>query len=179
MQIPAYCTALSVCHYNDPTLAAASLRRGDFSENLDNHVVGLNCRESQGKDNSDGWRLLSRLSLGKTAKLRATETPSQAFGAPSNLLSGIPSSVPCAHFDACRAKGVPSMRWNWNCSVLLGLEVGHAPGGNSVRPGDCRVCGGLWRHSLTKILDSGAGARAPPGNTHRGPGSRVRCDGRG
>jgi hypothetical protein len=28
------------------------------------------------------------------------------------------------------------------------------------------VCGGLWRHSLTKSLPFGAGARATPGNTH-------------
>src|SRR5262249_16795894 len=64
-------------------------------------------------------------------------------------------------------------------SCALGLEVGHASGSNSVRAGDCPVCGGLWRHSLTKNLPSGTGARAAPGNTHRWPGSRVRCDGCG
>src|SRR5215467_16206856 len=94
MQMPAYCTALSLCHYNDPTLAAASLRRGDFSENLDNHVVRLNCRESQGKGNSDGWRLLSRLSLGKIAKLRATETPSQSVRCSIQLIVRDPFERP-------------------------------------------------------------------------------------
>ena len=64
-------------------------------------------------------------------------------------------------------------------SCVLGLEVGHASGSNSVRAGDCPVCGGLWRHSLTKSLPSGTGAPATPRNTHRWPGSRVRCDGCG
>jgi hypothetical protein len=35
-----------------------------------------------------------------------------------------------------------------------------------VRAGDCPVCGGLWRHSLSKSLPSGTSARATPGNTH-------------
>src|SRR5262249_51713752 len=61
----------------------------------------------------------------------------------------------------------------------LGLEVGHASGSNSVGADDCAVCGGLWCNSLSKSLPAAVGARATPGDTHRGPDSRVRCDGCG
>src|SRR4030095_1119062 len=38
---------------------------------------------------------LSRLSLGKVAELERPRRHPKAFGIPSNLLTGIPSSVPC------------------------------------------------------------------------------------
>src|SRR6516165_7900513 len=52
---------------------------------------------------------LSRLSPGKIAELERPRRHPKAFGTPSNLLSGTPSSVPYPRSDECRAQGVPSM----------------------------------------------------------------------
>src|SRR5262249_23836337 len=51
----------------------------------------------------------SRLSLGKIAEGKRPRRHPKASGTSPNLVSGTPSSVPCRRFDACRAKGVPSM----------------------------------------------------------------------
>ena len=64
---------------------------------------------------------LSRLSLGKVAELERPRRHPKAFGIPSNLLTGTPSSVPCPRSDACRAKGVPSM-----CDYSLDLVASRA-----------------------------------------------------
>ena len=64
---------------------------------------------------------LSRLSLGKVAELERPRRHPKAFGIPSNLLTGTPSSVPCPRSDACRAKGVPSM-----CDYSLHLVASRA-----------------------------------------------------
>ena len=64
---------------------------------------------------------LSRLSLGKVAELERLRRHPKAFGIPSNLLTGTPSSVPCRRSDACRAKGVPSM-----CDYSLHLVASRA-----------------------------------------------------
>src|SRR5262249_31920605 len=60
------------------------------------------------------------------------------------------------------------------CNVL-GLEVGHASDSNSVRAGDCAVCGGVWRHCVTKSIHSGAGPASPQATPTEGraPGSVV------
>ena len=64
---------------------------------------------------------LSRLSLGKVAELERPRRHPKAFGIPSNLLTGTPSSVPCPRSDACRAQGVPSM-----CDYSLNLVASRA-----------------------------------------------------
>src|SRR5262245_25878804 len=61
---------------------------------------------------------LSRLSVGQTAQSKRPRRQPKRSGDSSNLFSGPRSSVPCGRFDACRAKGVPSM-----CDYSLDLDA--------------------------------------------------------